>query len=166
MLIFDGTADFLYSQSLPLPGAYLGKNAPQCPTSNTQKMTKNGPIWAKNGQKRKFRNHLYRPKIEKWLHLTFFNFSKLCTVSEIWPFKVEIPVRIYSSSSIELTKNANTWSLTAVTYIWVNFPKFKRFFSCPSSFRPTLLSCPWHNRLTLGIQTDNPIYLYNLEDLR
>ena len=70
----------------------------------------------------KFRNHLSRPKIEKQLYLVFFNFSKFCTVSEIWPIKVEIPVRaifslscICSSCLIELTKTANTWTLTAVS---------------------------------------------------
>ena len=56
MLIFDGTVNFLFSQSSSLPWAYLGKNVPLCATSNTQKMTKNGPIWAKNGQKRTVEN--------------------------------------------------------------------------------------------------------------
>ena len=44
MLIFYVHANFLFPQSLPLPWAYLGKNTPLCPTSNTQKTTKNGPI--------------------------------------------------------------------------------------------------------------------------
>ena len=45
-----------FPHSLPLPGAYLGKNVTLCDTSNTEKMTKNGPIWAKNGQKRTAEN--------------------------------------------------------------------------------------------------------------
>ena len=48
--------NFLFPQCKPLPGAYLGKNGPQWPTSNTQKMTKNGRIWAKNGKKRTAEN--------------------------------------------------------------------------------------------------------------
>ena len=44
VLIFDVHANFLFSQSLPLPGEYLGKNVTLGDTSNTQKMTKNRPI--------------------------------------------------------------------------------------------------------------------------
>ena len=29
---------------------YLGKNVKKCESSNTQKMTENGPKWAKNGK--------------------------------------------------------------------------------------------------------------------
>ena len=46
-------------------------------------------------------------------------FLQFCTVSQIWPFKVEFLCEryshcIYSSCSTELTKTRNTWSLTAV----------------------------------------------------
>ena len=50
MLIFM----YLYILVFPLltsPEAYLGKAVTQCDTSNTQKMTENGRIWAKNGKK-------------------------------------------------------------------------------------------------------------------
>ena len=51
VLIFDVHANFLFSQSLPLPGAYLSKNVALCDTFTPKKMTKNGPVWAKNGNK-------------------------------------------------------------------------------------------------------------------
>ena len=37
MLILDVRVNFLFSHSLPLPGAYLGKNGPLWPISNTPK---------------------------------------------------------------------------------------------------------------------------------
>ena len=68
-------------------GAYLGH------TSSTS--TKNGRIWPENDRKCTLENNLSRSKIEK-NGVYDFNFSRRASGSEIWPFKVEIPVRVIS----------------------------------------------------------------------
>ena len=83
---------FFCSQCQPVPGAYLGQNGPRWPTSNTQKMPKNGRVWAKNGKKCTVENcgTIYLdPKSKNNCSLL----SRRATGFEIWPFEVEIPVR-------------------------------------------------------------------------
>ena len=102
---------FTFYQSLPLPGAYLGKNGPLWPTSNTQKITKNGPIWAKNGKKRTAENNctLFSSIFQNFAPFPRYGRLKSKFLCERYSHC------IYSSCSIELTKTGNTWSLTAVS---------------------------------------------------
>ena len=89
MLIFDGTVNFLFTKSLPLPGA-----------KNALRKISETPI--------KIRNR----KIIALFFLQFFKilhcFRDMVVLCERYSHC------IYSSCSIELTKTGNTWSLTAV----------------------------------------------------
>ena len=95
----------------------------KCESSNTQKMTENGPIWAKNGQKRTSENFgttYLDPKSKNNCTLfssIFQNFAPFPRYGRLKSkFLCErISQCVYSFCSIELTKTRNTWSLTAVT---------------------------------------------------
>ena len=107
--VFPFSQSFLFPS---LPGAYLGKTLPLCPTTNTQKMTKNRPIKAKNGQKRTAENFVTTyldPKSKNFAPFTRYGRLKSKFLCE------QISHCISSFCSIELTKTRNTWSLTAVT---------------------------------------------------
>ena len=111
-----------FSHSLPLPGAYLGKNFPLWSTSNTQKMTENGPIWAKNGKKRtaeNFETTYLNPKSKNNYNLFSSTFHVERPISRYGRLKLKFLCErfsycIFNFCSIELTKTRNTWSLTAV----------------------------------------------------
>ena len=85
-------------------------------------MTKNGPIWAKNGKKRTAENFgttYLDPKSKNNCTLFSSIFQKISPFSRYGRLKLKFLCEqyshcIYSFCSIELTKTRNTWSLTAV----------------------------------------------------
>ena len=150
-------ADFLFSHSLPLPGAYLGKNGPLWPTSNTQKMTENGPIWAKNGKKRTAENFgttYLDPKSKNNCTLFSSIFQNFAPFPRYGRLKSKFLCEryshcIYSSCSIELTKTRNTWSLTAVLFVKINL-KWHWIF-VRSALKQYLLFSIFKGKLQTGV---------------
>ena len=106
------------------PRAYLGKIVPLCAASNTQKMTKSGPIQAEIGKKR-WCYHIFvkermkafdKPRILALLgyfyHFLFSRYGRLMSNFLCGRYSH----CIFSFCSVELTRTRNTWSLTAVSY--------------------------------------------------